>query len=116
MKNIHFKVETADKIAKVFLNRPEKANALNMEAWAEMQTIFETLSQSEDVRVIILAGEGIHFCAGIDLELLMSISRLQDISCSGRKSEKVREMVLTLQRTVSAIENCSKPVLAAIHG
>jgi enoyl-CoA hydratase len=110
-----FKVEVANKIAQVFFHRPEKANALNMEAWTEMQTIFETLSDNPSVRVVILAGEGKHFCAGIDLELLMSIGKLQDMACSGRRSEKVRELIKTLQQTITAIEKCSKPVLAAIH-
>jgi enoyl-CoA hydratase len=111
----HFKVEVANKIAQVFFNRPEKANALNMEAWIEMQTVFETLSDTDTVRAIVLAGEGKHFCAGIDLGLLMSVGKLQDMACSGRRSEKVRELIKTLQQTITAIEKCSKPVLAAIH-
>lgn len=115
MNTKHFKVEIEHKIAQVSFNRPKKSNALHMEAWIEMQTVFETLSKDDDVRVIILAGEGKHFCAGIDLELLMSISRLKDISCQGKRSEKVRGFILTLQQTVSSIEKCSKPVIAAIH-
>lgn len=115
MNNKHFKVKIEQKIAQVFFNRPEKANALNREAWKEMQTIFETLSKSEEVRVIVLAGEGKHFCAGIDLELLMSIGGLQEIVCAGKRSEKIRELILSLQQTITAIEKCSKPVLAAIH-
>lgn len=111
----HFKVEIADKIAQVTFNRPEKANALNMEAWLEMQSIFESLSKNEAARVVVLAGEGKHFCAGIDLELLMSTASIQSISCAGKRSEKIRELVLTLQKTVTAIEKCAKPVLAAIH-
>ena len=62
MNSNHFKVEIEHKIAQVSFNRPEKANALHMEAWIEMQTVFETLSKDDDVRVIILAGEGKHFC------------------------------------------------------
>ena len=115
MNYTHFKVEIENKIAQVAFNRPEKANALNMDAWTEMQSVFETLSMSDRVRVIILSGEGKHFCSGIDLELLMSIGGLTDISCSGKRSEKIRELILTLQRTITAIEKCSKPVLAAIH-
>jgi enoyl-CoA hydratase len=86
-----------------------------MDAWIEMQSIFETLSQADDVRVIILSGEGKHFCAGIDLELLMSVSEFQDIECSAKRSEKIRGFILTLQQSITAIEKCSKPVLAAIH-
>ncbi|MBN1250913.1 MAG: crotonase/enoyl-CoA hydratase family protein [Bacteroidales bacterium] len=111
----HFKVEIENKIANVAFNRPEKANALNMDAWIEMQTIFETLSNSDEVRVIILSGEGKHFCSGIDLELLMSIGSFKDISCSGKRSEKIRALIQKLQNTITAIEKCSKPVLAAIH-
>jgi len=115
MNSIHFKVEIDNKIAQVTFNRPEKANALHMDAWTEMQTIFETLSQADDVRVIVLAGEGKHFCAGIDLELLMSIGNVQEIPCPGKRSEKLRGIILKLQQTITAIEKCSKPVLAAIH-
>ncbi|MBO3697786.1 crotonase/enoyl-CoA hydratase family protein [Roseivirga sp. E12] len=115
MDSIYFKVEVKDKVAQVSFNRPEKANALHMEAWIEMQSIFEKLSQTDEVRAVILAGEGTHFCAGIDLELLMSVGKLQGVACSGKRSEKVRAMVLTLQQTITAIEKCAKPVLAAIH-
>jgi enoyl-CoA hydratase len=115
MKYTYFRVHIENKIAQVAFNRPEKSNALNMDAWNEMQTIFETLSTTDEVRVIVLMGEGKHFCAGIDLELLMSIGQLQGIACSGRRSEKVRKMVQTLQNSISAIEKCAKPVLAAIH-
>ncbi len=115
MEYKYFKVAIENKIAQVAFNRPEKANALNMASWKEMQLIFETLSTTTEVRVIVLSGEGKHFCSGIDLELLMSLKGLMEISCGGRKSEKVRELVQVLQNTVTAIEKCKKPVLAAIH-
>ena len=111
----YFKVEIAHKIARVSFNRPEKANALHMDAWNEMQSIFESLSQAHEVRVIILSGEGEHFCAGIDLELLMSFGKFQEIACACKRNEKVRGLILSLQQSITAIEKCSKPVLAAIH-
>ncbi len=115
MKYHYFNVEINEKIARVAFNRPEKSNALHMEAWIEMQTVFEALSKTDEVRVIILAGEGKHFCAGIDLELLMSAGQIKDITCAGRRSEKIKELIETLQKTITAIEKCAKPVLAAIH-
>lgn len=111
----HFKVSIDRKIAHVAFNRPEKSNALNMEAWLEMQAIFEAISKNDEVRVAVLSGEGKHFCAGIDLELLMSVSQFRQIQCNGRRAEKIRELILTLQNTINAIEKCNKPVLAAIH-
>ncbi|MEQ8925498.1 MAG: enoyl-CoA hydratase-related protein, partial [Fulvivirga sp.] len=115
MKYEHFKVEMKYKIAHVAFNRPEKSNALHMEAWLEMKSIFETLSTTDEARVIVLSGEGKHFCAGIDLELLMSVGEYQKVSCSARRSEKIRKLVQTLQNAITYIEKCSKPVLAAVH-
>lgn len=115
MKYDHFKVEIDNKIAQVAFNRPEKSNALHMAAWMEMKTIFDTLSTTDEVRVIVLRGEGKHFCAGIDLELLMSVAELQAIDCAGKRSEQIRSLIKTLQGTINAIERCAKPVLAAIH-
>ncbi len=111
-----FKVQIENKVATVTFNRPEKSNALHMPAWQEMKEIFAKLSDTAEARVIVLSGEGKNFCAGIDLELLMSVSQYQQIACAGRRSEEVRSLVLTLQEVVNAIEICKKPVLAAIHG
>ncbi|MCB0503159.1 MAG: crotonase/enoyl-CoA hydratase family protein [Bacteroidetes bacterium] len=111
----YFLIEKEAGVAQVKINRPDKANAFNQGCWEEMQQIFESLSEDDSVRVIILSGEGKHFTAGIDLELLMSVSSLTSMPCSGRKGEKLRKLVKQLQAPINAIETCSKPVLAAIH-
>lgn len=111
-----FKVTIDQYIAQVSFNRPEKANSLNATAWEEMQSIFESLHENKEVRVIILSGEGKHFCAGIDLSLLMDMQRFQQIDCEGRKREALRKFIFKLQGAISSIEKCRKPVLAAIHG
>lgn len=102
-------------IARVAFNRPERANALHQKAWEEMKAIFEELDERDDVRVILLSGNGRHFCAGIDLELLMQVAQSAQ-KCEGRKREKLRRQVLDLQAPINAIEQCSKPVIAAVHG
>jgi enoyl-CoA hydratase len=110
------KLNIQDHIAHVTINRPDKMNALNMTAWEEITEIFNYLDENSEVRVIVLeGGESKHFCAGIDLSLLMSVSQ-NHIKCDGRKREKLRKDVLKLQAPINAIENCSKPVLAAVHG
>jgi len=111
----NFTVTQNDKVALVSINRPEKVNALHLKAWEELKLLFEALAHTEEVRVIILSGEGKHFCAGIDLKLLASIQSFNQIGDEGRKREKLRNLILQLQASVSTIERCSKPVLAAIH-
>ncbi len=110
----NFKVEIEDGVAHVAFNRPEKRNALDMSAWVEMKSLFETLHKASEVRVIVLSGEGKHFCAGIDLSLLMGMN-FADVKCEGRRREKLREFIITLQEPITAIEKCRKPVLAAVH-
>lgn len=107
---------TENKIAHVSLHRPEKANALNVAAWFELESIFREISENDGIRVVVLSGgESKHFCAGIDLEMLMSIAT-SDINCEGRRREQIRKFVLQLQAPINAIELCTKPVIAAIHG
>jgi len=110
----NFLVTILNKVARVSINRPQKANALHQESWEELKAIFESLSVREDVRVVILSGEGKLFCAGIDLELLMSVQALEKLP-EGKKSEHVYQLVKNLQECVTSLERCSKPVIAAIH-
>ncbi|MEM6379867.1 MAG: crotonase/enoyl-CoA hydratase family protein [Bacteroidota bacterium] len=110
-----FELEIKDKVAHLAFNRPEKANALHGEAWKEMRQHFKDFSENPAVRVVVLSGNGKHWCAGIDLELLMSLAGMQSMDCEGRKREKVRGFIEELQSCINAIEDCRKPVLAAIH-
>ena len=105
-----------NQIAYVSMHRPEKANALNASTWLELESVFREISENDAVRVVVLSGgESKHFCAGIDLEMLMSVAT-SDIKCEGRRREQIRKFVLQLQAPINAIENCTKPVIAAIHG
>ncbi|MFK7770900.1 MAG: crotonase/enoyl-CoA hydratase family protein [Saprospiraceae bacterium] len=111
----YLKVTIENHVAQVSFNRPEKANSLHMPAWYEMKSVFEELDENSEVRSIVLTGEGKHFCAGIDLETLMDMQKYNSISCPGRRSEKLRRFILKFQDTITAIEKCRKPVLAAIQ-
>ena len=106
-------LEISQQVATVTLNRPDKANAMNAAMWAELQTCFEWLDEEPTVRAIILAGNGKHFCSGIDLGMFGSVAG--SITEHARRAEALRRTILRLQDNLSAIENCRKPVLAAIH-
>ncbi len=110
-----FKLEIEDYVAHLSFNRPEKANSLDIASWEEMQSAFEYLDKEPSVRAIILSGEGKHFCAGIDLMALMSVQNQSSSSCEAHKREDIKTFILKIQRTITSIEKCRKPVLAAIH-
>lgn len=115
MSYTRFNLHIEKGIAQLSFNRPDKANSLDKASWDEMPQVFEDLSQRLEVRVIVLSGAGKHFCAGIDLQMLASLTPTH-IKDEGRKREELRRIVFWMQKGINAIEVCSKPVIAAING
>jgi enoyl-CoA hydratase len=111
-----FDVELQGKVALVRFNRADKANALNQTMWQELQSVMEWADAEPAVRAVVLAGQGRHFCSGIDLSMLLGIQGAIADECEGRQREKLRRLILQLQDNVSSLERCRKPVVAAIHG
>ena len=110
-------VEKKPPVAWVFLNRPDKKNAMNPPAWKESLPIFEDLDRDPDIRAVILAGKGACFCAGIDLmEMVKEMPELMEQSQKGGIKWKLIPKISNLQDSISCIEWCRKPVIAAIHG
>jgi len=110
------KIEVADAVATVEMNRPEKANAMNLRMWLELREAFKWVDEESSIRVAVLRGAGPCFTSGIDLGMLGSVSEGVADDCEGRMREKLRRLILDLQDSLSALERCRKPVLAAIHG
>ncbi len=116
-EHVFYLVEKKPPVAWVYLNRPEKKNAMGPAAWSEPLEIFAELDQDPEIRVIILAGKGSCFSAGIDLtEMVPQLSELMDKNQSGATKWKLLPKIKLLQDGISAIEKCRKPVIAAIHG
>jgi enoyl-CoA hydratase len=110
-----FSVELADNIAHVQINRPEKINSMNAAFWSEIVEIFQWIDDTDEVRVVVLSGNGKHFSSGIDLMMLAGVANElgKDV---GRNARLLRRKILTLQASFNAVDNCRKPVLAAIQG
>ncbi|MCC7311855.1 MAG: crotonase/enoyl-CoA hydratase family protein [Sulfuritalea sp.] len=103
-------------IAIVALNRPDKANAMSEPMWYEIGRAMEWLDATPEARVGVLVGRGKYFTSGIDLAMLMGLGARIEDDCDGRSREKLRRVILDLQDTLTSIERCRKPVLAAVHG
>jgi len=110
-----FRVELADKVAQVLIDRPEKINAMNADFWAEIIDVFRWVDDTDEVRVVVLSGAGPHFSSGIDLQLLAQVGAQlgKDV---GRNAEQLRRKILSLQASFNAVDHCRKPVIAAIQG
>jgi 2,4-dienoyl-CoA reductase (NADPH2) len=109
-------VSLSNHIATITLNRPDKANAMNLAMWHELRQAFKWVDATPEARVAILAGEGRAFTSGIDLQMMMGLSDQIQNDCEARTRENLRQVILDLQDALTSLERCRKPVLAAIHG
>ncbi|TBU96022.1 crotonase/enoyl-CoA hydratase family protein [Stutzerimonas kirkiae] len=110
-----FGVELAERIARVTIDRADKLNAMNADFWREIVEIFRWADDADEVRVVVLAGAGEHFSAGIDLQLLGEAASQMGPD-AGRNAERLRRRILELQASFNAVDECRKPVIAAVQG
>jgi enoyl-CoA hydratase len=110
-------VEKQPPIAWVFLNRPDKKNAMGPAAWLEPVEIFADLDSDPEIRVVIVAGKGACFSAGIDLPGMMQhLPELSANNQNGATKWRLLPKLKQLQQGISAFAGCCKPVIAAVHG
>ena len=100
----------------IFLNRPQKANALNESLWFELEAAARWAHQEPSVRVVVLAAHGKYFCSGIDFGMIQSLSQKFHSIDQGLRQEWLYQKIKALQKAFTALEECTKPVIAAVQG
>lgn len=104
-------------VAHVRLDRPKAANSLHRALWDELHAVIRAADAEPSVRVVVISGNGRHFCAGIDLEMLGELFAVrQQQDCPGRAHEALWHIIRGLQDVFTAVERCRKPVIAAVQG
>jgi 2-(1,2-epoxy-1,2-dihydrophenyl)acetyl-CoA isomerase len=106
------KVERREGVATIWLNRPERRNAMNPEMARELIRVLEALGEDGDVRALVLRGSGGHFCSGGDL------------TPGGEPPARPRSVAALTQDLVSrvyggvaiALQRCAKRLIAAVEG
>jgi len=112
-----YKVEKKGHVAWVFLNRPEKKNAMGPDAWKEIIPVFADIDADDEIRAAVVAGEGKDFSAGIDLVgMAPMIPTLKNWDMSARGTMRLFKDIFPLQDAMTCVEKCSKPVICAFHG
>ncbi len=112
-------VETSDHVATVFLDRPEKRNAMNMAFFDELPSLMARLASNPEVRCVVLAARGPHFCVGLDLNALAGIGatgREEPQPSPAESARRTHDEIIRLQASISSVAECRKPVIAAVHG
>ncbi len=99
------KTTFTDSIATVIINRPEAMNALNSTFFKEMDHFIASLKERNDIKVLIITGEGKAFAAGADIAEMVGLNAEQGVEWSK-----------TGQKTFDSIAELDIPVIAAING
>ncbi|HEY3279247.1 MAG TPA: enoyl-CoA hydratase/isomerase family protein [Gemmatimonadales bacterium] len=94
-------VEIANAVGTVTLNRPEKLNAFDQQACADLIEALRMLAQADAVRAMVVTGAGRAFCAGADLSVLAT---------------EGPALVAAGKEIALLVRSAPKPVLAAVNG
>jgi methylglutaconyl-CoA hydratase len=103
------RVDSADAIATLTLNRPQKRNALDGLTVSELKRAIRQCDAEDDIRVIVLRGAGPDFCAGADLAELERIAATADPLVNVSDADALGEL-FTIMR------GAATPIVAAVHG
>jgi enoyl-CoA hydratase len=112
-------IEVAGHVGTLWLDRPDKRNAMSTEMWSDLPRAMAELAADPDVRAVVIAGRGKSFCVGIDLAAFggagsTSSEGAEEISGA---TASLRQIGVTraFQAAISSVAECPVPVIAAIH-
>lgn len=112
-----FHVERADHLAHVTLLGPGKGNALGPDFWREAPRVFDALDRDDDVRAIVLTGSGDTFTFGLELPVMaQQIGGVLGAAPLAAERTRFLDMLTEMQRAVTSMMTCRKPIVAAISG
>ena len=91
-------------VAHVVMARPP-VNAVDRAMYIEIADYFRSVAKSDQIRVVVLSGEGKHFCGGNDLDEFATMT-----------PENGTERMWRVREAFFAISQCAVPVIGAVHG
>ena len=103
-----------DGIGVITMNRPERLNALNLNMLEDFFALFDHLNQNDEIRVIIITGEGRGFCSGADLRD-ERFSR-ENASPFSNAADHLMKIQKVYARLIMEMRKLSQPIIAAVNG
>jgi 2-(1,2-epoxy-1,2-dihydrophenyl)acetyl-CoA isomerase len=101
------RVEQADSVATLTLNRPEARNALDLAMREELEAALRSLDADAGVRVLVVRGAGEHFCAGGDVKFMQA---------KPMTAAEGEQRVEAMNRAILALARFRTPTIAMVDG
>jgi enoyl-CoA hydratase/carnithine racemase len=108
-------VDIKPPVAAITLNKPDRLNALDLEMWEGVAEACRAVDAAPEVRVVVLAGAGGCFCAGLDVKAGSTLSRLGADHSPAQAVPAIHAHLSHLQACFTSVERLRVPVIAAIQ-
>ena len=105
----HFRFEVAAGVGILTFDRPDKLNALTFDVYSDLRDLLQELPHRDDVKVLVITGEGRGFCSGGDVHEI--IGELLKMDARG-----LLDFTRMTGAVVQAMRDCPLPIVASING
>ncbi|MFM9112956.1 MAG: enoyl-CoA hydratase-related protein, partial [Actinomycetota bacterium] len=110
-------MSVSDGIADIRMNRADKRNALDNAMFTSLAAVGDYVKQLDDVRAVVLSGEGASFCAGLDFGSFQAMAGGGSSSGSMNAGSMADGRITHLAQQVCWVwQEVPVPVIAAVHG
>ncbi len=113
-------METDGPVTTLWLDRPEKRNALGPAFWSDLPRAMDVIGSDPEVRAVVVAARGPHFSVGLDLVAMSGLTGPPAVGgpppSMAARARSARVEILRLQASVTSVAECPVPVIAAIQG
>ena len=114
-------IEVDGPVATVWLDRPEKRNAMGPDFWSDLPRAMAAIGSDPGLRVVVVAARGPHFSVGLDLVAMSGLTGASGGDAGTPRSMAARARsgraeIIRLQAAITSVADCPLPVIAAVHG
>lgn len=116
--HVSMTVQRTGAVAQVTVTGPGKGNAMGPDFWRELPVVFAALDADPEVRAVVVAGSGRNFSYGLDLASMGAVMGPLVTGQAGLAAPRTvfLEHLRQMQRAISSVADCRKPVVAAVQG
>ncbi|WCL48160.1 crotonase/enoyl-CoA hydratase family protein [Leptospira sp. GIMC2001] len=110
-----FEIEQEDAVATVYLNKPEKRNAMDWSFWRDLPEVVAEINAEKSIRAFIIAGRGKSFSTGLDLSQFFQEFKGVFQGEIADHREKLYKLIIDMQKGLNEVQNSPKPSIIAVH-